>query len=109
MEVKVFISIPMRGKSDKEIIEAIEAAKVNAKKKVPLNYEGHVELVFIDSFLRDHESENIKNKALACLGKSLELMAHADIVCFARGWKEARGCLIEHECAYQYGIHSVYL
>jgi hypothetical protein len=46
---------------------------------------------------------------LECLGKSIELMAHADVAVFCPGWKEARGCRIEHECAVQYGLEVIEL
>lgn len=31
----------------------------------------------------------------------------ADVVYFAPGWKEARGCRIEHECAKEYGMDRI--
>lgn len=31
-------------------------------------------------------------------------MADADLVYFAKGWEDARGCMIERECAVQYGV-----
>ena len=48
-----------------------------------------------------------ENTALWCLGRSLELLATADVAYFASGWKNARGCKIEHICAEQYGINIV--
>lgn len=43
-------------------------------------------------------------KPLWFLGKSLELLAGADIAYFAKGWQDARGCKIENTCAIEYGI-----
>ena len=37
------------------------------------------------------------------LAKSIEAMSEADIVIFANGWEETRGCRIEFEIAKQYG------
>lgn len=34
------------------------------------------------------------------LGKSIELLAQADVAYFVKGWYKARGCLIENECAF---------
>lgn len=109
MEVKVFISLPMRGKTDEEILCEIEKAKEAALKEVPLHYAEGDSVTVIDSFLRDYDPGEVPFKALAYLAKSLSLMAEADTVCFAAGWEEARGCKIEHECAKQYGLHIVYL
>lgn len=92
---KLFISQPMRGKTDEEILkerkEAIEAAERILGEKVEV----------IDSFF---EKAPVDAKPLWFLGKSIELLSDADIVFFAKGWEEARGCKIEHECAVEYGI-----
>ena len=40
--------------------------------------------------------------ALQYLGKSIEMMADADLVVFTKGWQHARGCRIEHDCAVDY-------
>jgi hypothetical protein len=42
------------------------------------------------------------------LAKSLEKMAHCNVVYFAKGWENARGCKIEHEVALQYGLDILY-
>lgn len=43
-------------------------------------------------------------KPLWFMAESIRLMADADLVYFAKGWKDARGCMIERECAVQYGV-----
>ena len=58
----------------------------------------------IDSFF---ENAPVDAKPLWFLGKSLELLADADVAYFATGWKEARGCVIEHDSAIAYGINSI--
>ncbi len=35
-------------------------------------------------------------------------MAHCNVVYFAKGWENARGCKIEHEVALQYGLDILY-
>lgn len=35
-------------------------------------------------------------------------MSEADIVFFCNGWQTARGCQIEHDCALEYGIDTMY-
>lgn len=95
---KLFISQPMRGKSDQEILRERETAIKSAEKLVG----GPVEV--IDSFF---QSAPVDAKPLWFLGKSLELSSNADIAYFASGWEEARGCKIEHDCAIAYGIKSI--
>lgn len=58
----------------------------------------------IDSFFR---SAPVGAKPLWFLGKSLELLADADIAYFAKDWQKARDCKIEHECAVEYGIPRI--
>ena len=94
---KLFISQPMRDKTDEEI----KTERDNIIKKVT-NVLGEVEV--IDSFF---ESAPHDAKPLWFLGKSLELLSNADCAYFAEGWKYYRGCKIEHECAVQYGINIV--
>jgi len=95
---KLFISQPMRGKTDEEILadrkQAIEKATELVGEPVEV----------IDSFF---QSAPVGAKPLWFLGKSLELLADADVAYFAPGWDDARGCIIEHDCAIAYGIKSI--
>lgn len=95
---RLFISQPMRGKSDEQILkerqEAIERAKEFFGEDVEV----------IDSFFQNAPADA---RPLWFLGKSLELLSTADIAYFAKGWQEARGCKIENECAIAYGIRAL--
>ena len=95
---KLFISQPMGGKTDDEILavrkQAIEKASELVREPVEV----------IDSFF---QSAPVGAKPLWFLGKSLELLADADVAYFAPGWNDARGCIIEHDCAIAYGIESI--
>lgn len=95
MKPKLFISQPMRGKTDEEILEERRRAIWMAKREMGVEPE------VIDSFF---QSAPVDARPLWYLGKSLELMSEADAVYFVKGWEEARGCKIEHECAIKYGI-----
>lgn len=95
---KLFISQPMRGKSDEEILaereKAIQAARVELQEDVEV----------IDSYFQGAPADA---RPLWFLGKSLELLSTADIAYFAPGWEKARGCKIERLCADEYGIPSI--
>lgn len=95
---KLFISQPMGGKTDKEILAARKQAIEKASELVGEPVE------VIDSFF---QSAPVGAKPLWFLGKSLELLADADVAYFAPGWNDARGCIIEHDCAIAYGIKSI--
>ena len=92
---KLFISQPMRGKTDEEILSVREKAIRSAEKQIGEPVE------VIDSFFQSAPADA---KPLWFLGKSLELLSGADIAYFAKGWQEARGCRIENTCAIEYGI-----
>ena len=95
---KLFISQPMRDKSDAYI--KFEREKAKAKVEGILGEEVEV----IDSFFENAPHDA---KPLWFLGKSLELLSTADCAYFAEGWKDYRGCKIEHEAAVHYGIDIV--
>lgn len=94
---KLFISQPMRGKTEEEILKvrqkAIESAQRNLGEPVEV----------IDSYFENYNPE-AGCVPLKYLAKSLELLADADVAYFAKGWEDARGCRIENECAFEYGI-----
>lgn len=87
---KLFISQPMKGKSDEDILAERKKAIKSAEQKIGEPVE------VIDSFFQEAP---VDAKPLWFLGKSLELLAGADIAYFAKGWQEARGCKIENTCA----------
>ncbi len=91
---KLFISQPMRDKTDEQI-------KAERERIIKVVTEQFGEVEVIDSFF---ESAPHEAKPLWFLGKSLELLSTADIAYFASGWNEYRGCKIEHTCALEYEI-----
>ena len=95
---KLFISQPMKGKTDEEILaerkKAIESAERNLGEPIEV----------IDSFFQNAPADA---RPLWFLGKSLELLSTADIAYFAKGWEDARGCRIENQCAIEYGIEVI--
>ena len=94
---KVFVSQPMKGKTDEEILAERKKLIGAAKKKLGEN------CVALDTFFTDFEGN-----ALAFLGKSISALSEADAAIFAPGWKQARGCVIEHMCAREYGVETFY-
>ena len=92
---KLFISQPMRDKTNEQIKQEREKAVKIAQELVG------EEIEVIDSFF-----ENAPHDArpLWFLGKSLELLSTADVAFFVKGWEEYRGCRIEQLAASQYGI-----
>ena len=95
---KLFISQPMRDKTD----EQIKAERKNATQKATELLGEDVEV--IDSFF---ESAPHDARPLWFLGKSMELLSTADVAYFVKGWDDYRGCRIENTCAKEYGIKVI--
>lgn len=95
---KLFISQPMKGKTDEEILkerkEAISLAKLIINEDVEV----------IDSFVKNAPNDA---KPLWFLGKSFEFLSKADIAYFCDGWSNYRGCCMEHNACLQYGIKII--
>ena len=98
---KIFISQPMRGLEDEEILEARKEILIKAEKKIGEPVE------LIDSFIEDYPGEINKHIPVYYLGKSIQFLSQADIAYFGGDWRNARGCKIEHEIAKQYGIEII--
>lgn len=94
---KLFISQPMKGKTNEEI----EAERAKAIEAAKIALEDDVEV--IDSFFKNA----VDARPLWFLGKSLELLSTADVAYFAKDWEKFRGCKIEHTCALEYGIKVI--
>lgn len=103
--VRVFISQPMRGREQGEIEAERDAAF--AEIACMIAGERGENCREVPSYFGPKGAAQMD--PLECLGKSIELMAHADLVVFCKGWESARGCRIEHECAVQYGKEVVEL
>lgn len=95
---KLFISQPMDGKTDEEILSERETAIVKAKELFG------EEVKVIDTFYTDF---SLDAKPLEYLARSISDLANADVAYFAKGWDEKRGCKIEYECATQYDIPTI--
>lgn len=94
--MKVFISQPMKNKTPEEIKAVRLAAEMMVKVIFP---EKKIDI--IDSYFEENADSA---SPLANLGKSLELLATADIAVFCYGWEEARGCRIESAACVAYEI-----
>lgn len=96
---KLFVSVPMKGRTEEEI-----KASIQKMKKIAEIYEGE-ELELIDSYIEDNPPKDSK-EAVWYLGESLKKLAQADVfigIDEAYDWK---GCYIERNTAQRYGIKT---
>lgn len=96
--MKIYISQPMKGKSD----ELVAAERKLIIERVKSMYGDDVEI--LDSLFNDYNTSHIKHPSVAFLGRSLEVLAQADVAFFSSGWKSARDCRIEYDVARLYGV-----
>ena len=104
--MNVFISQPMNGLTDAEIVTVRE--KIFDEFKLD-----HPEAVLLDHYADLKSKVGIFNSYthsnVALLAESLRTMADADVVLFAKDWEKARGCRIENKVAGYYDIERVYV
>lgn len=92
---RVFVSQPMKGYDEEDILRERERA-LNAAKY----YLGTDEVLEIPSYIPQFKDKNPVERVGLCVS----MMADADLIIFCRGWYGARGCRIEHAVATEYGL-----
>lgn len=105
MAKKIFLSLPMSGRSDEAIVAQIEEMKAEFLLKNP--FDKGEEIEFVDNLENDIDPSScidVKTEPLLYLGEAIRKLAYCDGVYFGNGWAAARGCQIEREIAYTYGI-----
>lgn len=98
--MKVFISQPMKGKTEEEIVKE--------RKKLIKLAEGISDepIEIIDSYFKDtpKTEDNVVTDRVFYLGKSLQKLSEADAVMFGNGWETTSGCIIERKVCELYDI-----
>ena len=97
----IFISIPMKDKTPKEIETKF---RIIRKELIESGYN------VVDSILTPNQNESNKcySTELFYLGESLKILAKCRYAYFCKGWEDARGCKIEHMAAKAYGLELLY-
>lgn len=110
MAKKIFLSLPMSGRTDEEIKYQIEEMKAEFLLKNPFDKGEEIEFVHnfnemevVTNTFDPFEGER-KTPALYYLGRAINKMAYCDGVYFGKGWTRARGCIIEWQTCMKYGI-----
>lgn len=94
---KLFVSVPMKGRTEEEI-----KASIQKMKKIAEIYEGE-ELELIDSYIENNPPKD-NNEAVWYLGESLKKLAQADVFVGIDDVWNWSGCYIESEVAVRYEI-----
>ena len=99
---KVFISQPMSGKSEEQILKERQDAMIKLMSIYP-----DKEIEVIDSYIEETPDKKVKNDGVWYLGVSILLLSQAEVAYFMKGWDDARGCILEHNIAVAYGIPTI--
>lgn len=90
---KVFISQPMRDKTDEEILKERKRLKEFLTQKLKDN-----SFEFLNSFFPNLEIPNdVKHPKIYYLSKAIEMLSKADILLMAEGWERYHGCIFERD------------
>ena len=126
MTVNVFISQPMLGRRVRGIQEERDLIVTFIKENYDFRFDGASRAsamipkgfdVYKDkpeyniNVVNPIERENAPDNAgrLWYLGQAISDLARCDLVIFARGWENSKGCCVEREAVRQYGIpYSLY-
>lgn len=93
--MNIYISVPMTGRTVKEVEADIKAAK----KDFPFIGKKNKFFSNIDLFKKGTDVDPI-----LCLSEALQTMSACDAVYVCPGWKESKGCKIEVATAITYHI-----
>lgn len=93
---KLFVSVPMKGRTEEEIRESIDKMK-----KIAEIYEGE-QLELIDTYINE-VPQNV-NQSIWCLGESIKMLSEADVFIGIDDCYEWNGCEVEYRVATSYGI-----
>lgn len=103
---KAMISQPMRGMTYEEIQQVRDSATKTLEKQ---GYNVvHVPLINGSSLVSQMDKKGVVKPSLYLLANALDIMSCCHSAYFCKGWKEARGCLIEHQAAKAYGLEIIY-
>ena len=95
---KLFVSQPMRGRSEDEIVAERNRVILKAQEALEEAVDP------IPSYCPEaHEGIG----PVRALANSIYLLGDADVAVFAKGWEKARGCRIEHQICLDYGIDII--
>lgn len=96
---KLFISCPMRGRTNKDILNT----RYKLYRIAQIIFDEELEV--IDSYIYDgQEAENDSKTAIWYLGESVKKMADADYFIGMSDSYDYKGCQIEHDVAILYDI-----
>lgn len=116
--LRVFLSLPFRGRSNDDIEKSIEGMRkwFFATQTVDGRSYNYNEIQFVDNHKFSPETDGITDvpskvftsaTSVYCLGEAIKMMARCDLVVFSPDWINATGCRMEMDICRAY--HRPYI
>lgn len=109
----IYISLPMDGKSKKEIGTYLKDINQHVKEKAHNKFGWDVNDIqtidnFWDHLFPDNEEMLTKGERIIHLGSGVRKLAEADAVYFNEGWEESKECLVTRVATSLYSIPVIF-
>lgn len=102
--IRVFLSVPMKGKTDFEVNMELAELVADVYKYFDA-VDVKEELYFVHNFEPEIKVINKENVSKTYfLGQAIQKLGDCDYIAMHRDWMYTNGCFIEHEVADRYGI-----
>ena len=111
--IRVFLSVPMKGRTDEEVVKQLEEMKSYVTSS---HIFGDEEIVFVHNYFYKpvktvaiSEDNIVTTKKAPCypllyLAGAFEKMAVCNAVMLGKDWNKYRGCRLEKDAAVYYGL-----
>lgn len=99
----VYISQPMTDRNPKEI----ELMRAHAESYIRSHVSTNMDIRFINNYRESWGPDHMK--PVEALGRSIQLLADADVAYFCPGWEFSNGCRVERQCCQLYDIPIEYI
>ena len=93
--MRIFLSLGMRGRDEKDVLHDIEEAMFYIKRI-------HPDCEVVNTYRQEGAPEDAGPTYY--LGRSIQILGTCDQAWFLNDWENYRGCLVEHEVCKAYGI-----
>lgn len=106
--MRVFISQPMNGLTDEEIIANRNVA-IEEIKELYQFYDRNNELEIVSTtYIRDGEILPEDASRIWYLGRAIQMLDSVDVLYMCNGWEDSHGCKVEKCVAHEYNISIHY-
>lgn len=101
-EFKVFLCLPMSGRTEEDILKEIDEMKECSMHYFLDNHPG-CDILYMTNYISEAEEES--DNPVFLLGRGImTMMSQADVCLFSKNWKDSKGCRVEHDIAEAYDI-----